>query len=143
MFGAEERIDSNLHEEDQREIRELLEDFAHVIDESLEAHDMQASRNPYGRPADTLVVIDPENIHLVVDDTAVGGRPLHVYRNETGRGALLELRVVLETASRDAGFKNPIGLSFPAPLMKVDSDARRKALAASIGPVLQELKSRP
>ncbi|GEM_PF-3310629 len=141
MFGVKERVDSNLHEDDEKHVKEFLEDFGNVVEEALESHALEAHHNPYGRPANVLVLIDPDNLHLVVDDTATKS-PVHVYRNESARGSLLDLRVVMEAASRDAGFEKPLGLTFPNRVMVMERADRKAMLAGSVAEIMKGLKSR-
>jgi hypothetical protein len=89
-----------------------------------------------------IAVINPDAIHLVVDDVPTGGSPDHLYLDRRKEHPVLTLDAAVGSSVRELSFHQPVGVSLPLTAFVDDEAQRRVALQSVALAVLEKLRER-
>jgi hypothetical protein len=128
MFGGAEMTRGNVVEPEKGRLVATLTTFRGVLRETCLQIGLPPGQVPFIRPANFVVVLNPDGIHLVVDDVAIGGVPDHTYLDRRTDTPVLPLDAVVGVAVRQLGFRKPIGVSLPLVAFSDDEAYRRTVL---------------
>jgi hypothetical protein len=142
MFGGAEMSRGNIEVLDQQRLVGALTTFADVLRQATFATGLGPGQVPFIRPVNFVAVINPDAIHVVVDDTPVGGMPDHVYLDRRKEQPVLPLDAVLGVSVREFGFRQPMGVSLPLEAFVDDELERRSVLQPMVGPLIEQLRER-
>lgn len=118
MFGSAEMTRSTFKDQKEfSEFKRVLEVFKDEITKQGIIAGIPMGQNPFSRVCNFIALLDTQSIHIVVDDTPIGGVPDHVYADERSRNQQIKIDEVIGLSVRDLGYRDPIGLSIPANLM--------------------------
>lgn len=128
MFSGAEMTRGNLPQPDQQNVREALTAFSDVVAEVCAAAGLGRGQIPFVRPSNFVTVLDIQALHLVVDDVPIGAIPDHTYIDERQRGASIPLNALIGQATRELGFRQPIGISIPIAVLAGDKEEKKRQL---------------
>lgn len=142
MFGGAEMIHGNVQGNDQKRLRDTLEELSNLTRQACPEFGIGIGQNPFAKPSNFLAVLNPNEIHLVVDDLAIGGIPNHTYMDRRHESPILPLDAVIGAAVREFGFKEPMGVTLPFSSITDDQSGRRTSLKPFAQMICQEIKKR-
>jgi len=143
MFSGAEMTSSTFKDEkDFRSLRTVLNVFRdEITNKGLQAG-IPIGLNPFSRPCNFLVLVDIQSIHIVIDDTSIGGMPDHTYLDERARNQQIRLDEVIGLSFRDFGFRNPIGLSLSLNIITQNKTDISNSISHSLSNIVSQLKQR-
>jgi len=131
MFGAAEMQRGNLKGPERSQIEAALRTFSAEVREACLTHGLGVGEVPFIRPANFLVVLNPDAVHLVVDDVPVGSIPDHTYLDRRQDIPILPLNAVVGAAVREFGFREPVGVTLPLQALS-DHELQRKSILRQV-----------
>jgi hypothetical protein len=132
MFGGAEMSRGNLKDEDRVRLIATLTTFSDLLRDACIPLGLSPGQVPFIRPANFVVVLNTDAVHLVVDSIPVGGMPDHTYIDRRNEIPVLPLDAILGSAIRELGFREPLGVSLPITAFADDETHRRHVLAPLI-----------
>jgi hypothetical protein len=135
MFTGAEMTRGNLAGEEKTKVIASLQTLTDIARQTCPQYGLGIGQVPFARPSNFLVVLNPDSIHLVVDDISIGGMPDHTYVDRRNEIPALNLNAIIGASVQDLGFREPIGVSLPLVALTDDKATRREILA----PIVQQL----
>lgn len=140
MFGGAEMTRSDVQGPDYQRLVATLTTFADLLRQATFVSGLVPGQVPFIRPVNFVSVINPDAIHLVVDDVSAGGVPDHVYLDRRQSQSVLPLDAVVGSSVREFGFRQPLGVSLPIAAFTDDEAQRRSILQPLIPPLIEQLR---
>jgi len=134
MFGGAEMTRGDLQGQDCDRLVATLTTFSGLVRDFCVALGLGPGQTPFTRPANFMAVLTLDAIHLVVDDSMVGGMPDHSYFDRRAQASVMTLDAVLGASVREFGFQKPVGVSLPIVAYTDNERQRKEALKASGNP---------
>jgi len=128
MFSGAEMSRGNLKGQEKTKVVAVLQSLADITRQTCPQYGLGIGQVPFARPANFVVILNPDVIHLVVDDTSIGGIPDHTYMDRRGEMPVLPIDAVVGLSVQELGFREPIGVSLPLSALTEDEAQRRTAI---------------
>ena len=146
MFGGGEMSYSefigNGDVQGQNRLVATLKSFSDLVHRACFAHDIAVGQVPFARPANFMAVLNPDAIHVVVDDVPIGGMPDHKYLDRRNKLPVLPLDALVEVSVRELGFRDPLGVTIPLTANTEDEAQRAKVLSPVVAQLCAQLAKR-
>ena len=142
MFGGSVMSSGNLQGEDRALLIATLGAFSTAVTDACRAQNLALGQVPFFRPSNFLAVLNPDAIHLVVDDVPVGAMPVHTCMDRRQEASALPLDAVLGASFRELGFRKPVGVTIPLSAYTDDETRRRDVLNQLAKNISQKLAER-
>jgi hypothetical protein len=130
MFSGAEMTRGNLGT-DRDKVKAALTTFSGEVRNACFARRLGIQHVPFARPTNFIAILDPQALHIVVDDVPVGGIPDHTYIDRRQEKVVLPLDALIGAAVREFGFREPIGVTLPIQSLD-DNEPTRQAILAPI-----------
>ncbi|TKB26481.1 hypothetical protein FCL47_08690 [Desulfopila sp. IMCC35006] len=137
MFGPAEMVKGDLQGQEKIKMVAVLQSLTDITRQTCPQYEIGAGQVPFARLVNFLVVLNPDLIHLVVDDKTIGGVPEHIYWDRRLQTPVLPLDAVVNWSAQEFGFKKPLGISLPLAVLN-DDNVQRRAIITSIARQLCE-----
>ena len=124
---------------DRQNVEEILTVFRKAVVDLCTPRGLSQGQIPFGRPSNSIVVLDVQSIHIVVDDMPISGMPQHTYIDQRQIGKPIQFNALIEEAKREYGFQHPIGTSLPASILEGNRAEKKQQLQPMAGKVCIEL----
>lgn len=142
MFGGAEMTRGNVPPADHPRLVATLTTFTDVLRQASFSSGLGPGQVPFIRPVNFVAVINPDAIHVVIDDVPAGGMPDHLYLDRRSEQPVLPLDAVVGVAVRELGFRQPVGVSLPIQAFTDDEAQRRAVLQPLVAPLIEQLRER-
>lgn len=142
MFEGVAMQRGNLPKPERKLVAATLRTFSVLLRDQCVASGLALGKVPFVRTANLVAVLNPDSIHLVVDDTVVGGIPEQAYLDRRVETPVLPLDAIIGSAVREFGFQRPIGVSLPKSALVDDEVERRRILTPMINQLMPQLRER-
>jgi hypothetical protein len=142
MFGGAEMTRGNVQGPEFQRLVGTLTSFCDVLRQATFAAGLGPGQVPFIRPVNFVAVINPDAIHVVVDDVPAGGMPDHLYLDRRTEQPFLPLDAVVGLSVRELGFREPMGVSLPLQAFIDDEAQRRTVLQPLVAPLIEQLRER-
>lgn len=128
MFGSAESFRSDFVQgTDFKLFQDTLTTFADLVRQEATSIGLYPGQNPLSRSANFMSVLTKNAIFLVIDDISVGALPEHAYFDRRSFPQEITLEDVVGSSVREAGFRNPVGVSLPVTAF-IESEAGRRII---------------
>ncbi len=128
MFTGAEMTRGNMTVADRNQVMATLRIFSEIMRMKGVAKGLGANHNPFARPANFLAALHGQSLHLVVDETSIGGMPDHTYIDKRADAASHSLQEFLGAAIQDLAFRAPLGVTLPTAILSADEASQRQQL---------------
>jgi hypothetical protein len=142
MLGSAEMTRGNLEGQEKKNVVAVLQSLTDITRQISRQYALGTGQIPFARIVNFLVVLNPDAIHLVVDDTSIGGVPDHTYLDRRSETPIIPLDAVVGISVRELGFKEPIGITLPLVAMNDDEAKRREIITPIARQVCDQLAQR-
>jgi hypothetical protein len=142
MFGGAEMTRGNVQGADHQRLVAALTTFVDILRQATFGAGLAPGQVPFIRPINFIAVINPDAIHLVVDDIPVGGVPDHLYLDRRNELPVLSLDAIVGLSIRELGYRQPIGVSLPLTAFVDDEGLRRAAIQPLVNKLVEQLRER-
>jgi hypothetical protein len=130
MFGGAEMTRGNLPGPEQARLVATLKTFTEVLRAACLPAGLAPGQVAFLRPSNFVAVLNPDAIHVAMDDVSIGGIPDHTYLDRRQESPVLPLDAVVGAAVREFGFRRPLGVTLPLSAFSDDEAKRESALQA-------------
>lgn len=137
-----ETVRGNMAEEDKIKVVATLTNFSEILCDICMKKGIGPGQAPFVRLSNFLVVLDPNALHIIVDDIPIGGIPDHIYLDRRTERPVLPLDALIGVAVRELGFRQPIGLTLPIQVLYEDITERNRILTSIAIKVSEEILTR-
>jgi len=128
MFGGAEMTRGNLSGQDQEKVRKTLEALSTAISNTFPKYGLTRGQIPFVKPANFVVVLAINGLHLVVDNIPIGGIPDHAYIDKRETGTPFTLNTLVGESIRELGYRQPVGVSLPNTALSDNEKAAKNAI---------------
>ncbi|MEN6319564.1 MAG: hypothetical protein ABFD82_12505 [Syntrophaceae bacterium] len=142
MFGGAEMTRGNVQGAEHQQLVAALTTFVDVLRQAVFKSGLAPGQVPFIRPVNFIAVINPDTIHLVVDDVPAGGVPDHLYMDRRKEMPVLSLDAIVGSSVREFGYRQPVGVSLPLTAFVDDEAQRRAVIQPLVDTVIEQLRER-
>lgn len=127
---------------DHAQVVATLRLFSELMRMKGAAKGLGGSANPFARAVNFLVALHGQSLHLVIDDTSIGGMPDHTYLDKRADLTPRSLSDFIGAAVKDLAFRAPLGVTLPAAILSADEVSQRQQLGPIVDAECVELAKR-